>query len=122
MADRPYEDVRIEGHLIDSLMVPQIMDDVMDLEGEFEILSFDVGRTKTDISHAVFRIYGRDLPKRLLWRRSILSEPGSAGWTIWQYRSTGEVGGIRTMVDLNLLDAAALERRAVHGERRARGD
>jgi len=60
MAERLYEDVRIEGHLIDSLMVPQIMDDVMDLEGEFEILSFDVGRTKTDISRAVFRIYGRD--------------------------------------------------------------
>ncbi len=60
MAERPYEDVRIEGHLIDSLMVPQLMDDVMDLEGEFEILSFDVGRTKTDISTAVFRIYGRD--------------------------------------------------------------
>ena len=46
MPERPYEDVRIEGHLIDSLMVPQIMDDVMDLEGEFEILSFDVGRTQ----------------------------------------------------------------------------
>ncbi|MGZ4199816.1 MAG: ornithine cyclodeaminase family domain, partial [Thermoleophilia bacterium] len=60
MAERPYEDVRIEGHLIDSLMVPQIMDDVMDLEGEFEILSFDVGRTKTESSRAVFRIYGRD--------------------------------------------------------------
>ena len=60
MAERLYEDVRIEGHLIDSLMVPQIMDDVMDLEGEFEILSFDVGRTKTAISTAVFRIYGRD--------------------------------------------------------------
>ena len=60
MPERPYEDVRIEGHLIDSLMVPQIMDDVMDLEGEFEILSFDVGRTKTEISTAVFRIYGRD--------------------------------------------------------------
>jgi len=57
---RLYEDVRIEGHLIDSLMVPQIMDDVMDLDGEFEILSFDVGRTKTDHSTAVFRIYGRD--------------------------------------------------------------
>ncbi len=60
MPERPYEDVRIEGHLIDSLMMPQIMDDIMDLEGEFEILSFDVGRTKTDISTAVFRIYGRD--------------------------------------------------------------
>src|SRR5271157_5230851 len=60
MVERPYEDVRIEGHLIDSLMVPQIMDDVMDLEGEFEILSFDVGRTQTDISRAVIRIHGRD--------------------------------------------------------------
>ena len=60
MAEPPYEDVRIEGHLIDSLMVPQIMDDVMDLEGEFEILSFDVGRTQTDISRAVIRIHGRD--------------------------------------------------------------
>jgi lysine-ketoglutarate reductase/saccharopine dehydrogenase-like protein (TIGR00300 family) len=60
MTERPYEDVRIEGHLIDSLMVPQIMDDVMDLEGEFEILSFDVGRTQTDISRAVIRIHGRD--------------------------------------------------------------
>ena len=57
---RLYEDVRLEGHLIDSLMVPQIMDDVMDLDGEFEILSFEVGRTKTDHSTAVFRIYGRD--------------------------------------------------------------
>ncbi|HMK93508.1 MAG TPA: hypothetical protein VK576_10955, partial [Thermoleophilia bacterium] len=57
---RLYEDIRIEGHLIDSLMVPQIMDDVMDLDGEFEILSFDVGRTKTEHSTAVFRIYGRD--------------------------------------------------------------
>jgi lysine-ketoglutarate reductase/saccharopine dehydrogenase-like protein (TIGR00300 family) len=60
MTERPYEDVRIEGHLIDSLMVPQIMDDVMDLEGEFEILSFDVGRTQADISRAVIRIHGRD--------------------------------------------------------------
>jgi lysine-ketoglutarate reductase/saccharopine dehydrogenase-like protein (TIGR00300 family) len=60
MAEPPYEDVRIEGHLIDSLMVPQIMDDVMDLEGEFEILTFDVGRTQTDISRAVIRIHGRD--------------------------------------------------------------
>ena len=57
---RPYEDVQIEGHLIDSLMMPQIMDHIMDLEGEFEILSFDVGRTKTDASVAMLRIFGRD--------------------------------------------------------------
>ena len=60
MPRKLYEDVRIQGHLIDSLLVPQIMDDIMDLEGEYEILSFEVGRTKTDISTAVLRVFGRD--------------------------------------------------------------
>ncbi len=60
MPDLPYEDVQIEGHLIDSLMMPQIMDRVMDLEGEFEMLSFEVGRMKNDPSNAVMRIFGRD--------------------------------------------------------------
>ncbi len=60
MPDKPYEDVQIEGHLIDSLMMPHIMDCVMDLDGEFEMLTFDVGRMKEDPSHAVMRIFGRD--------------------------------------------------------------
>ena len=60
MPDKPYEDVQIAGHLIDSLMMPQIMDHIMDLDGEFEMLSFEVGRMKDDPSHAVMRIYGRD--------------------------------------------------------------
>ncbi len=57
---KPYEDVRIQGHLIDSLMLPKIWDDIMDLEGEFEVLSFEVGRTKTEHSVAVMRVFGRD--------------------------------------------------------------
>ena len=60
MPEMPYEDVEIEGHLIDSLMMPHIMDEVMDLDGEFEMLTFEVGRMKDDPSHAVMRIYGRD--------------------------------------------------------------
>ena len=60
MPDMPYEDVQIEGHLIDSLMMPHIMDEVMDLDGEFEMLTFEVGRMKDDPSHAVMRIFGRD--------------------------------------------------------------
>ncbi len=60
MPDLPYEDVEIEGHLIDSLMMPHIMDQVMDLDGEFEMLTFEVGRMKDDPSHAVMRIFGRD--------------------------------------------------------------
>ena len=60
MDERPYEDIRIEGHLIDSLMLPKIWDDIMDLEGEFEVLDFNVGRTKTETSVAVMRVFGRD--------------------------------------------------------------
>jgi lysine-ketoglutarate reductase/saccharopine dehydrogenase-like protein (TIGR00300 family) len=58
--DKPYEDVQIAGHLIDSLMMPHIMDDIMDLDGEFEMLTFEVGRMKDDPSHAVMRVFGRD--------------------------------------------------------------
>ena len=50
MPDKPYEDVEIEGHLIDSLVMPKIMDGIMDLDGEFEVLSFDVGHMKDDPS------------------------------------------------------------------------
>ena len=55
-----YEDIRIEGHLIDSGIMSAIMDDVVSLGGEFETLSFDVGRTNEDASQAVLRIRGRD--------------------------------------------------------------
>jgi len=60
MTKRPYEDVQIQGHLIDSLMLPQVWDDIMDLEGEFEVLEFKVGRTQNETSMATMRVYGRD--------------------------------------------------------------
>ncbi len=57
---RHYEDVRVEGHLIDSQIVSRIMDDIVELDGEFETLEFDVGRTNQDASHALIRVIGRD--------------------------------------------------------------
>jgi len=53
-----YEDVCVEGHLIDSGIVSAIMDDIISLGGEFETLSFDVGRTNEDPSRAVLRVRG----------------------------------------------------------------
>ncbi|MDF1542853.1 MAG: TIGR00300 family protein [Anaerosomatales bacterium] len=55
-----YEDIRIEGHLIDSGIMSAIMDDIVSLGGEFETLSFEVGRTNEDVSEAVLRVRGRD--------------------------------------------------------------
>jgi lysine-ketoglutarate reductase/saccharopine dehydrogenase-like protein (TIGR00300 family) len=55
-----YEDVRVEGHLIDSRIMSHVMDRVVELDGEFETLSFEVGRTNQDASVAVLRVKGRD--------------------------------------------------------------
>ncbi len=60
MPHGPYEDVSITGHLIDSGIMSKIMDDIVALGGEFETLSFDVGRTNEDPSLARLRIRGRD--------------------------------------------------------------
>jgi lysozyme len=48
-----------------------------------------------------YAAYHAYLPRRPLWRRSILSQPAPS-WTYWQYRSEGRVAGIRTHVDLNV--------------------
>lgn len=76
MLDKPYEDVQITGHLIDSLLMAQIMDQVMDRDGDFEVLSFEVGRMKTDPSHAVLRVYGAD-PSHLDELLTAITEHGA---------------------------------------------
>jgi lysine-ketoglutarate reductase/saccharopine dehydrogenase-like protein (TIGR00300 family) len=60
MRDDAYEDVRVEGHLIDSGIMSQVMDRIVMLDGEFETLNFDVGRTNEDASVAILRVRARD--------------------------------------------------------------
>ncbi len=54
-----FEDVRIEGHLIDSGIMSKVMDHIIGLGGEFETLSFEVGRTNEDPSVAVLRVLAK---------------------------------------------------------------
>jgi len=63
-----FEDVRVEGHLIDSGIMSEVMDDIIALGGEFETLSFEVGRTNEDPSVAVLRVRaaGEELLERIL--------------------------------------------------------
>ncbi len=60
MSPRIFEDVSVEGHLIDSQIVSRMMDDIIELGGTFETLSFEVGRTNDDVSRAVIRVIGPD--------------------------------------------------------------
>jgi lysine-ketoglutarate reductase/saccharopine dehydrogenase-like protein (TIGR00300 family) len=55
-----YEDVRLEGHIIDSLTLPQVLDDILALGGDYRILDFQIGHTPDDTSTAVVRVQGRD--------------------------------------------------------------
>ncbi len=53
-------EIELKGHIIDSFLLPKVFDKVMDLNGEFEILQFEIGKHKTDTSYARLMIKGRD--------------------------------------------------------------
>ena len=47
----------LQGHIIDSMMLPQVMDLVMDLGGNFTIEELKVGQHKTDTSICRMEVY-----------------------------------------------------------------
>lgn len=76
MQHRSFEDVRVEGHLIDSGIMSEVMDHIIALGGEFETVSFDVGRTNDDSSVAVLRVRGRD-PEHLDEILTVIQDSGA---------------------------------------------
>lgn len=49
-------EIKLSGHIIDSLMLPKTLDRIMDKGGDFKILDFQVGKRKKDASHATIRV------------------------------------------------------------------
>ena len=70
------EVVHISGHIIDSLILPKILDEIMDLNGTFEILEIRIGKRKTDTSHARLRIHA-STPRQLATILKRLSRLGT---------------------------------------------
>ncbi len=54
------KEIEFEGHLIDSMILPKALDTILDLDGEFEILEFRVGKRKQDYSYARMIVFGKD--------------------------------------------------------------
>jgi lysine-ketoglutarate reductase/saccharopine dehydrogenase-like protein (TIGR00300 family) len=52
------EEIELKGHIIDSLILPRVLDTIMDMKGTFEILQLDVGKTKTDASYCKIEVKG----------------------------------------------------------------
>ena len=70
--------IELSGHIIDSLTLTKTMGIIMDNGGEFDILEIDVGRKKTDESHAKIEV-SADSPELL---ESILDELSVLGASI----------------------------------------
>ncbi len=52
------EEIELKGHIIDSMILPRVLDTIMDMRGDFEILQLDVGKTKVDESYCRIRVKG----------------------------------------------------------------
>lgn len=52
--------IELKGHIIDSLILPRVFEKIMDLNGEFNVIKFDIGKHKTDESHAILEVIGKN--------------------------------------------------------------
>ncbi len=55
-----YEDIKLEGHIIDSLLLPRVLDEILEHGAEYRILRFRMGRNKDDHSTALLRVTAPD--------------------------------------------------------------
>jgi lysine-ketoglutarate reductase/saccharopine dehydrogenase-like protein (TIGR00300 family) len=56
------EDVEIQGHIIDSLMLPKILDCILNNGGAFRIKHITIGQSRHDPSHALLEVSADDRP------------------------------------------------------------
>lgn len=56
----PSEEIELQGHIIDSLILPRVLDTVLDLNGDFVIEEIRVGVHKTDTSYARLQVSAAD--------------------------------------------------------------
>ncbi len=54
------ETIRLDGHIIDSLTFSKVLDIILREGGEYRIVRFDVGQTRTDPSHAEVVVSAND--------------------------------------------------------------
>lgn len=59
MAGRFEQEIEVKGHLIDSMILTRIFDSIMDLQGDFQVLEFTVGKKKGDPSYARLLVKGK---------------------------------------------------------------
>src|SRR5439155_21002627 len=52
------EKIELRGHIIDSLTLPKVLDEILSRGGEFKILDIKIGQQRTDTSYARVEVSG----------------------------------------------------------------
>ena len=86
--------IELSGHIIDSMTLTRTMAIIMDKGGEFDILEIDVGRKKSDVSHAKIEV-SADSPELL---NSILDELSVLGASIHEIKEVNLVASTKDKV------------------------
>src|SRR5262245_40778802 len=53
------EEVELHGHIIDSLILPKVLDEILTRGGSYVLKDITVGQRQTDPSHAVIEVRAR---------------------------------------------------------------
>jgi lysine-ketoglutarate reductase/saccharopine dehydrogenase-like protein (TIGR00300 family) len=56
------EIVRLDGHVVDSLILPKVLDQIVEAGATYEIVDLEVGTTSADPSHVRLRVHAADAP------------------------------------------------------------
>ncbi|MBE6499039.1 MAG: TIGR00300 family protein [Methanobrevibacter thaueri] len=86
--------IELSGHIIDSLTLTRTMGIIMDKGGEFDILEIDVGRKKSDVSHAKIEVSANS-PELL---ESILDELSVLGASIDEIKEVNLIASVKDKV------------------------
>lgn len=70
------EEITLEGHIIDSYILPRVWDRIMDSGGEFDLLEIRVGKTKQETSFARMKVF-TDTPAQMDELMLALNELGA---------------------------------------------
>lgn len=51
-----FEKVTLSGHIIDSLTLPKVLDQILSMGGTFSIIEIEIGKTRADVSKATIQV------------------------------------------------------------------
>ncbi len=53
-------EIELKGHIIDNRILPKVFDTILELDGDYNVVEFNIGKRKTDVSYAKLQVIGKN--------------------------------------------------------------